>query len=169
VLQPDAPEPTAAEEPTAEPAEDDSAPRPTVRAGGTAGKGKKAKGEAGAKSADAGKEYEEALSLVKKKQYERAVEALTGFLVRHPDHPNADNAMFWMGEAYLGQNDTSRAVEQWEALLARFPDGNKAPDALLKIALTQKKLGEAEKAKAALARLRSRFPTSDAAKRAPKE
>lgn len=164
VLQPDAAEPAPDPEP------EDTGERPVVSARGRGDVGSAQKGKAGAtKSADADKEYETALGLVKKKQYGRAVEALTGFLVRYPDHAHADNAMFWMGEAYLGQGDTARALEQLEAVVARFPQGNKAPDALLKIAILRRKAGDDAKAREALAELRRKYPTSDAAKRAPKE
>lgn len=162
VLRPETDQTT--EEPTAEP-EDDS-PRQEVRLGREA-KGKKAKGDVSSK--DAEREYEAALSLVKKKSYEKAIDGFTGFLVKFPDHARADAAMFWMGEAYLGKGDVQNALAQLDAVVARFPDGNKAPDALLKIALIRKKAGEDEMAKATLARLRARYPGSDAAKRAPKE
>jgi tol-pal system protein YbgF len=163
VLRPEA-EPSSEGEP-AEVVDDDGAARPEVRLG-REGKGKKAKGEI---AKDAEREYESALSMVKKKSYAKAVDAFTGFLVKYPDHSKADNALFWMGEALLGQGDDARALDQFEAVIARFPDGNKAPDALLKIALIKKKQGETDKAKEALSRLRSRYPQSDAAKRAPKE
>ena len=158
------PEADPVEEPISEPEAD--GPRQEVRLGREA-KGKKAKGDASAK--DAERDYDAALSLVKKKSYDKAVEAFTGFLVKFPDHARADNAMFWMGEAYLGKGDTENALAQLDAVVARFPDGNKAPDALLKIAQIRKRAGEDELAKATLARLRARYPGSDAAKRAPKE
>jgi tol-pal system protein YbgF len=171
VLKPDGSAPTPDEDTAT-----DDGPRTTVRAVGRddvgeardAGKGRSAKSDARTK-AEAQKEYDGALSLVKKKQYDKAIEALTGFLVRYPDDARSDNAMFWMGEAYLGKGDTSRALDEFQDVVSRFPDGNKAPDSLLKIALVNKKLGEDAKAKEALATLKSRFPSSDAARRAPKE
>jgi tol-pal system protein YbgF len=172
VLHPDDPPTGGPEDAAAEP--EDEGPRPTVRARGRgdigeAASGARAKGDGKNKAFEAQKDYEDGLSLVKKKQYNRAVEALTGFLVRYPDHAHADNATFWMGEAYLGMGDTARAMEQFEAVLARFPKGNKAPDALLKIALVSRKQGDDARAKSAVAKLKSDYPNSDAAKRAPKE
>lgn len=164
VLRPDTDPPIDAE-PVEVVDDDNGAARPEVRLGREA-KGKKAKAET---SKDAEREYESALSLVKKKSYGKAVDAFTGFLVKFPDHAKAENALFWMGEAQLGQGEDARALDQFESVIARFPDGNKAPDALLKIALIRKKQGETDKAKEALSRLRSRYPQSDAAKRAPKE
>ena len=171
VLRPEGAPPAEA---VAEPTEE--GPRTTVRATGRgdvgeatdSGRSRGAKADARGK-AEAQKDYEQALSLVKKKQYGKAIEALTGFLVRYPDDARAENAMFWMGEAYLGQGDSPRALEQFQSVVSRFPDGNKAPDSLLKIAVVQKKLGDDVRSKEALATLKSRFPSSEAARRAPKE
>lgn len=151
-------------------AEGDDAPRTLVRAQRDDDKGsKKAKKDGGKPEADAERDYQEALSLVKKKQHRRSVEVMTAFLVRYPANPRAESVMFWMGESYQGLGDTEKALEQFEAVVARFPQGAKTPDALLKLALLYKKRGADEKARSMLSRLKSDFPQSDAAKRAPKE
>lgn len=143
---------------------DDDAVRTTIRSDG-----KRAKAEQVGKG-DAEREYAEALDLVRKqKQYQRAIDAFTGFLVRYPDHQYAENALFWMGESHLELGDSARALEQYEAVIARFPAGNKTPDALLRASAAYRKRGDEAKAREALERLRTRFPNSDAARRAPKE
>ena len=114
------------------------------------------------------KEYDEAYALVKAKEYEKAIPALTGFLVRFPDHANADAAMFWIGASHAAKGDVIQAIEILEGVLARFPGGNKAPDALLELARAYRKHGDADRAEQAMARLRREFPRSDAAQRAPK-
>jgi tol-pal system protein YbgF len=116
----------------------------------------------------AAKEYEEAYALVKSKDYDRAITALTGFLVRYPDHQDADAAMFWIGASHAAKGETTQAVEILEGVLARFPDGNKAPDALLELSRAYKKQGDDARAAQAVSRLHKEFPRSDAAQRAPK-
>ena len=116
----------------------------------------------------AAKEYDEAYALVKSKDYEKAIPALTGFLVRFPDHANADAAMFWIGASHAAKGDMPQAIEILEGVLARFPGGNKAPDALLELSRAYRKHGDAEHAEQAMSRLRREFPRSDAAQRAPK-
>jgi tol-pal system protein YbgF len=111
--------------------------------------------------------YDAALSLVNAKRYSEALDALAGFLVHWPDHPNADNAMYWRGECYFAQGDFSNAASEFEGLLARFPLGNKAPDALLKLGLSAQKLGDVGLARQRFDRLRREFPHSHAAKRIP--
>jgi tol-pal system protein YbgF len=126
--------------------------------------------EAGASSAldpEAKRSYDAALSLVNARQYGRALDALAAFLVKWPDHPYADNALYWRGECYLAQGDYPRASEQFEGVVARFPAGNKAPDALLKLGICQQKLGNSNRAKEVFGRLAAQYPQSEAAHHIP--
>jgi TolA-binding protein len=74
-----------------------------------------------------------------------------------------------MAESYAALGDPTKATEHYEAVVARFPQGSKTPDALLRLAMMHKKHGADAKARELLLRLRSDFPQSDAARRAPKE
>jgi tol-pal system protein YbgF len=111
--------------------------------------------------------YDAAMSLVKARQYDKALDALASFLVRWPDHPYANNAMYWRGECYFARGDYRRASEQFEGVIARFPAGNKVPDALLKLGVSQQKLGDPVKAKASFDRLTELYPQSEAARHIP--
>ncbi|MEO6419396.1 MAG: tol-pal system protein YbgF [Polyangiaceae bacterium] len=116
---------------------------------------------------EAKKSYDSALSLVNGRQFGPALDAFSAFLVKWPDHPNADNATYWRGECYFAQGEFSRAAEQFEGTIVRFPLGNKVPDALLKLGMCQQKLGEPAKAKASFERLQREFPRSEASRRIP--
>jgi tol-pal system protein YbgF len=119
--------------------------------------------------AEAKRAYDAALGLVNAHQYDQALEAFAAFLVRWPDHPNADNAMYWRGESYYAKGEYARAAEEFEGATLRFPLGNKVPDCLLKLGLCQQKLGNLPKAKAYFDRLMHDFPRSEAARRIPTE
>lgn len=114
---------------------------------------------------DAKTAYDAAMALVGAKKYDAALDALAAFLVRWPDHPYADHAMYWRGECYFARGDYVHASDQFEGVLARFPAGAKAPDALLKLGMAQQRLGNAAKAKECFDRLAREFPQSDAARR----
>ncbi|MDP9148335.1 MAG: tol-pal system protein YbgF, partial [Myxococcota bacterium] len=170
---------------------EDTTPRPTIRVFGSGrGTGRSgwhgedriehvvpedpsgaAEGAAGAAGAarpldpEAKRAYDAALILVNARRCDRALDALASFLVKWPDHPYADNAMYWRGECYFARADYERASEQFEGVLARYPAGNKAPDALLKLGVCQQKLGDGAKAKASFDRLAEQYPQSDAARR----
>ena len=117
----------------------------------------------------AGRDYDGALALVKRKQYDKALEAFAGFLVRHPDDANADNAMYWRGECFFAKGEFARAAEEFSGLIARFPQGNKVPDAMLKLAMAQIKLGDRAKANETFSQLRKQYPSSDATRKIPRE
>ncbi len=119
--------------------------------------------------------YDDALQLVYGKKYDAALDAFAAFLVKWPDHPNADNAHYWRGECYFAKGEMARAEEQFAGVIARFPMGNKVPDSLLKLAITQERLGKAAESRASYEKLQREYPRSDAAKksqgavRAPKK
>jgi tol-pal system protein YbgF len=116
---------------------------------------------------DGKRDYEAAILLARNKQYDKALDALTTFLVRYPDHELSDEAMYWRGECLYGQGANGRAAEQLQGLLARFPQSDRVPDALLRLGSAQKRLGAAEQAQRTFADLKQRYPKSDAARQVP--
>ncbi len=137
-------------------------------AGGVAGPPIRAGGPApSALDEEARRSYDTALALVNARKYDEALDAFAAFLVKWPDHPNADNAMYWRGESYYAKGEYARAAEEFEGATLRFPLGNKVPDCLLKLGLCQEKLGNAAKAKGYFDRLAREFPRSEAARRIP--
>jgi tol-pal system protein YbgF len=151
-------------------------PRPIVQATGSPASAKR--GRAGSRSdraplpdamsPEAKRTYESALALVRSKQYDKALDALSAFLVRYPDHPYVENATYWRGECFYAKGEYARAAEQFEGLIARFPYGNKAPDALLKLGLCQEKTGAHEQAQKTFAELQDRYPKSEAVRQIPR-
>jgi len=162
---------------------EDSSPRPTIRIFGSPRVGRNGWREdqveqsgaddgpgqprSSALDPEAKPAYEAALALVNAHQYDRALDALAAFLVKYPDHPYADNAMYWRGECYFAKGDYLHASEQFEGTITRFPAGNKAPDALLKLGMSHQKLGNPAKAKECFDRLAHAYPQSEAARRIP--
>ncbi len=158
---------------------DDSAPRPHIRVFGTprvAGKDVEQVDDGADPAApsrssvidpQAKRAYDAAIGLVNSRKYEQALDALAAFLVKWPDHPYADHAMYWRGECYFARGDFARAADQFEGVLARFPAGAKAPDALLKLGMSHQRLGNTPKARECFARLARDFPQTDAARHIP--
>ena len=116
---------------------------------------------------EAKKAYETALANVQAKSYDRGLEGLNAFLVRWPDHPYVENALYWRGEAYFAKGEYLRAAEQFDGVVARFGSGNKSPDALLKLGMCHERLGSSQRAHEYWDRLKNEYPRSDAAKRIP--
>lgn len=122
----------------------------------------------GDRGGDAAGEYRAAVELVKAGKHDDAIAALRAFIARYPRHDYADNAQYWLGEAYYAQKDFARALTEFRAVIEVYPRGNKVPDALLKIGYCYQALGQGEKAHAMLEQVVSRYPKSEPATLAAK-
>jgi tol-pal system protein YbgF len=109
-------------------------------------------------------EYRAALGLVRQRNYEQALQALSGFIENHPKSIYVDSAIYWRGEVYYATRAYREALEQFEVVTTRFPTSRKMPDSLLKIGMCHKRLGDFERARALFSRLRRQYPTSNAAR-----
>ncbi|HKA92136.1 MAG TPA: tol-pal system protein YbgF [Haliangiales bacterium] len=112
--------------------------------------------------------YRSGTEALSRRDHAAAIAAFRRFLERWPDHDYADNAQYWLGEAYYDQADYKTALLEFKKVLSRYPDGNKAPDALLKVGYCQTKLGDPKDARASLAQVVELYPKTDAAKLAEK-
>ncbi len=160
---------------------EDVAPRPSIRVAGSGG-GQRvrarrdegvevvapAAGDGTRPSAldpEAKKAYASALDKARAGHHREGLAQMGAFLTRWPDHPYADNAIYWRAECLAGLGEPQKAVAELEGLLSRFPLGNKVPDSLLKLSILYERAGDPAKARAALDRLEREFPKSDAARR----
>lgn len=93
-------------------------------------------------------------------------EAIAGFgmfLARYPKHDYADNAQYWLGEAYYDQNDYRGALTEFRKVVAEYPKGNKVPDALLKLGYSYLALGRPGDARDVLEQVVRIYPRSNPA------
>lgn len=116
----------------------------------------------------AGAEYRAAVELVKSGSKDEAVAALRKFLENHARHEYADNAQYWLGEAYYGAKDYKNALMEFRATIETYPRGNKVPDALLKVGYCYSALGQTEKARAVLEQVVNLYPKTEPAALAAK-
>ena len=119
-------------------------------------------------SAAAGADYRAAVDLVRSGQSEAAITALRGFLARYPRHEYADNAQYWLGEAFYARKDYQHALVEFRATIETYPRGNKVPDALLKVGYCYQALGQGDKAHAVLEQVVNLYPKSEPAALAAK-
>src|SRR6185503_12707731 len=113
-------------------------------------------------------DYRAAVELVKSGKTADAVAALRGFLKTHPRHEYADNAQYWLGEAFYASKDYPHALLEFRATIETYPRGNKVPDALLKVGYCYSALGQADKARAVLEQVVNLYPRSEPASLASK-
>jgi tol-pal system protein YbgF len=108
--------------------------------------------------------YMQALDQLKKGKYPDAIANLQQFLSTYPKSDLADNAQYWLGEAYYVSRDFPKAEAAFKTVVDQWPNSRKAPDALLKLGYTQFELKEYPAARATLTDVTRRFPGTTAAK-----
>jgi tol-pal system protein YbgF len=107
--------------------------------------------------------YRRGTAALRSREHAAAITAFRDLIARYPRHEYADNAQYWLGEAYYDQRDYARAIAEFRATVAHYPRGNKVPDALLKIGFSYQALGDRVKARAALEQVISIYPGSSPA------
>jgi tol-pal system protein YbgF len=107
--------------------------------------------------------YQRALQLYRDNQTEQAIQGFRDFLRGNPKSPLADNAQYWIGEAYFAQSDYNRSIIEFNEVLLKFPQGDQVPGALLALATAFSTSGDKIDAKLVLQKLISDHPNSEEA------
>jgi len=110
--------------------------------------------------------YHEAQELYTAGKFEEAILGFKKFLKHFPKDTPADNAQYWIGEAYYSNKDFAKAVVEFKKVVDNYPDENKAPDALLKIGFSFMEMGDKNKSVESFKDLLARYPKSSAAEKA---
>jgi tol-pal system protein YbgF len=108
--------------------------------------------------------YSQSFEALKAGSYSIAITGFKDFLRSYPQSLLAENAQYWLGEAYYVNHDYDSAAEAFRVVLKKWPDARKAPDALLKLGYTQVEQKQFSAARSTLAAVSQRYPGTDAAK-----
>jgi len=106
--------------------------------------------------------YQAAFQLLKDSQYDRAIAAFQKFLVSFPDSSLADNAQYWLGEAYYVNKSYSDALAAFKRVAEKYPQSRKLPDALLKVGYCDYELKQWQAANEVLTQVATTFPDTPA-------
>lgn len=116
-----------------------------------------------------------------KQQYQQAYEALgnghtvqaiaefNAMLGKNPKGEYANNAQYWLGEAYRVNQDVDSARNAFNNVVEKYPGSSKVPDALLKLGYIEVEQKNPAKAREYLTRVTVDFPGSKAARLAAKK
>jgi tol-pal system protein YbgF len=118
-------------------------------------------------AADSGEDkaaYQVAFNLLKDGQYDRAIVAFQKFLVTFPDSSLADNAQYWLGEAYYVNKAYTEAEAAFQRVVDKYPQSRKLADALLKIGFCRYEAKQWQSARDVLGQLIARFADTPAAR-----
>jgi len=107
--------------------------------------------------------YRRGTAALKGGDHPGAIALFRELIALYPQHEYADNAQYWLGEAFYDQKDYAHAVGEFRATVTIYPRGNKVPDALLKIGLSYAALGDPAKARATLEQVVRLYPKTSPA------
>ena len=102
--------------------------------------------------------YDEAFILVRRGEYEAAIESFGDFLEACPRHESVENAYYWMGESYYALEKYPDAVVQLEKLINDYKTSPNIGRALYKLARSKQELGKKDEARTIFQRLIDEFP-----------
>ena len=136
---------------------------------GAAGSAGSPTGSAGSGAGSAGSSeeqtvYAQSFDALKAGSYSVAITGFKSFLSSYPASPLAENAQYWLGEAFYVTRDFDSATGAFRNVLQKWPDSRKAPDALLKLGYTQLEQKKTGEGRATLSQVVQKYPGTDAAK-----
>ena len=108
--------------------------------------------------------YQRAFDLLKEGRYEQAAKGFQAFLAEYPTGHYADNAQYWLGEAYYVTRQFQPALTEFRKLKENHPASSKLTHAMLKIGYIHDEMGNVDKARKALNELVTNHPNTTAAR-----
>ena len=108
--------------------------------------------------------YSQAFSALKAGSYSIAITGFKDFLTTYPQSPLAENAQYWLGEAYYVTRSYDDAGTAFRTVLQKYPQSRKAPDAMLKLGFTQYEQKRFADSRKTLEDVTQKFPDTDAAR-----
>ena len=126
--------------------------------GATAGSGGVPTGGGAPSAAAEQTAYSQAFDALKSSNYPAAIAGFRNFLTTYPASGIADNAQYWLGEAYYVTRDYDQAAQAFRTVGERWPSSRKSADALLKLGFTQYEQKRYADARATLQDVTRRLP-----------
>jgi tol-pal system protein YbgF len=96
---------------------------------------------------------------------DEAIQSFRNYLHDNGASPYADDAQFWIGEAYFRKGQYHRAIIEFNSVSTNYGSGDRAPSALLRQAEAFRIVGDRVDARLSLQKVINRYPgTSEASK-----
>ena len=108
--------------------------------------------------------YQRAFNLLKEGRYEQAAAAFQAFLSEYQGGHYADNAQYWLGEAYYVTRQFEPALTEFQKLMRNYPASSKVTHAMLKVGYIYDEMDKPDKARETLKALIANHPKTTAAR-----
>ena len=112
--------------------------------------------------------YEKAFSALRDGQHQQAITGFQSFLKAYPNGQYADNAQYWLGEAYYVSGNYEKAATAFQTLAKQYPASPKLPDAKLKLGYTFYEMQDWQQAKQLFQDVQTNYPQTSVASLAGK-
>jgi tol-pal system protein YbgF len=113
--------------------------------------------------------YFEAYNDLVQGNFDLAIQGFTAYVTNYPKSEKADDAEYYIGEAYYNDNKLPQAIAAFGKVVADFASGDRVASALYKRALAEKQAGDKESAISDLRAVVQRFPEAPEAALAQSE
>ena len=114
-------------------------------------------------------EYQQAYNELRLGHTNESISAFNAYLEKYPTGGYANNAQYWLGEAYRVNQDDDSARKAFNAVIEKYPNSAKVPDAILKLGYIEMDQKNSVKAREYLTRVTTDFPNTAAARLATKK
>ena len=118
---------------------------------------------------DEKQQYQQAYESLRNGHTTQAIAQFNALLGNNPQGEYANNAQYWLGEAYRVNQDMDSARKAFNNVIEKYPGSSKVPDALLKLGSIEVEQKNTAKAREYLTRVTVDFPGSTAARLAAKK
>jgi tol-pal system protein YbgF len=95
--------------------------------------------------------------------YDLAISEFRQYVETYPSSEMADNAQYWVGEAFYAKKQLTEAVAEFDKVITLFAKGDKVPAARLKKGMALMDTGQPDAGRAELQNLIKLFPRSNEA------
>ena len=113
--------------------------------------------------------YQLAYETLRNGHNEQSIKMFESLLSDFPAGEFADNAQYWLGEAYKINREIDKARSAFGKVVSQYPNSSKVPDALLKIGFIEFDQQNIAKARDYLTRVTTSYPDTTAAHLAAKK
>jgi len=133
-----------------------SAPPATLGSGGTLGT--LPQGAA----PDTRPQFDAAMNLLAKAQYDEARAAFRSFADANPKDPLASQAVYWVGDIAYVQKDYGGAAQSFAEEIKKYPTSSRGPDSMLKLGQSLLALGQKKEGCLTLGAVKSKYSQASA-------
>ena len=106
-------------------------------------------------------QYDQAMNLMSRAQYDEAAAAFRGYADANPDDSElSPQAIYWVANISFIRQDYAPAARTFAEVIKKYPKSQRAPDAMLKLAQSFMAMGQKSEGCTTLGLIKSKYPNA---------